>query len=243
MPLFDLSSLTRLKNGIWASVGDWRATHARDWLTLPILHELRLNLCARLLLLRQFYNRQQKLNRVAPTDCVLCAIKISSEVIKTMSFNQFHALPVKTLDWPVDYRLIIELVLEAETLTPVTEIAWNNKDSPLVEEEGKQELSVGLVLGFWDVTNHERDQLQIARSTTISEHFLDIRDVHLKTMLVLLDFLTNLCDLNVTLCSLRCLNESTNSFLINFDITEGSLPLLASCSCNPIEEDLVWGSK
>ena len=71
---------------------------------------------------------------MSATDCVSCAVQIPRKFAKVLSFDQLHALSIQALDRIMNEWLVIKLVCEAEALTPVTEVARNNKHCLVVQE-------------------------------------------------------------------------------------------------------------
>jgi len=93
---------------------------------------------------------------MAPTNSVVCAVKVPSEIVEALAFDQIHTLSVETLYRSVYYWLIWELVRKAESLTPVTEVARYDEDSPLVHEKRKKYLCVENIFFFCYIPNHQR---------------------------------------------------------------------------------------
>ena len=71
--------------------------------------------------------------------------------------------------------LVIKLVLETEALTPMAEVAGDDKDSPFIQEQGQKDLRIGPILCFRYVTNHHWNKLKGVCTTSIPEHLFDIR--------------------------------------------------------------------
>lgn len=72
---------------------------------------------------------------MTPTDRVSRIIQIACKVIEALRLNQAHSLAIKSLNRLVNNRLIIELVREIESRAPVAEVARNDEDSLLIQEE------------------------------------------------------------------------------------------------------------
>lgn len=93
---------------------------------------------------------------MAAADRVLCTIQVSREVIEVLRFNQVHALLVEAFDGAMNHWLVVEFVRETEPLAPMAEVARDDEDGALVEEQRQQKLGVRAVLGLGDVSDHQR---------------------------------------------------------------------------------------
>ena len=71
--------------------------------------------------------------------------------------------------------LVIKLVLETEALTPMAEVAGDDKDSSFIHEQGQKDLRIGPILCLRYVADHHRYKLKSVCTTGVPEHLLDIR--------------------------------------------------------------------
>jgi hypothetical protein len=190
------------------------------------------------LLFGLFYGGQEELDGMASADRVLGLVQIVGKVRETLGLDPVHALHVKLLDRFMDHRLVRELVSKAEPRAPVTKVRRNDKNRLLIKKVGQEDFRILGVLVFWNVTHHQRNNLELFSS--IFECFLDERKVQLQTVLILLK--AGLDFDNFRMALVMSFTDSTDRFLVYRDVAKGGLPLITRCSSYKVQEDLMGGA-
>jgi len=174
---------------------------------------------------------------VSSTNRVVSLVKVLREIGKALALDVGDALLVELFDRFVDHWLIRELVSKPEALAPVTEVARDDENRLVIHEIGQEHLCIIVILVFWDISNHKGHEFDLLILASIFEDFLDEREMHLETVLVLFELRHYLYDLGLAFFMTG--TDSIYSLLVDYDVSKRGLPLITCRSAHKVKVYLV----